>query len=66
MFHPHFFHTGLLSCHTPDVTANAMGLVSTLVLEKEPEDARAREKPEPYTPVDYNKKADGPYKNGSQ
>jgi hypothetical protein len=45
----------------PDAIADAMGLVSALVVEKELEDARAGEKAE-VSAVDYNRKADGPYK----
>lgn len=42
-----------------------MGLVSTLLVEEELEDAHAREKAE-VSAVDYNRKANGPYKTGVQ
>ncbi len=59
MLHPHFFR---LFFGNRNALADTMRLVSALAVEKELEDARAREKADPYNPGDYNKKADEPYK----
>jgi hypothetical protein len=63
MFHPHYLR---LFFGIPHTTTEAMGFVAAAKVEEDLQQAwrEEGEKTDPYKPVDYNQKADGPYKAG--